>query len=72
METKETKTRLRREYTRGGSDQKMVNFRCDLENLEWLSQQPNKGRALNNLMAAARAAALASEAKPTLNTKKGG
>lgn len=47
--------RLRREYApRGQKSQKMVTFRLDLENEEWLARQPNKGRYINNLIAADR------------------
>lgn len=35
---------------RGTVTQKMVSFRCDDENIEWLEHQPNKGRYLNNLI----------------------
>ena len=39
---------------RGTVTQKMVTFRCDLENLEYLEGKPNKGRFLNDLLAEAR------------------
>lgn len=46
---------VRKHYAkRGESGQKMVTFRLDLENEEWLQQQPNKGRYINNLIAADR------------------
>ena len=51
---KEPKERQRKERTRGEVTQKMVNFRCDLENLEWLASQANKGRAINEAIAAYR------------------
>ena len=35
---------------KGTTTQKMVTFRCDLENVEYLERQPNKGRYLNNLI----------------------
>lgn len=35
---------------RGTITQKMVSFRCDYENFEWLNQMPNKGRYLNDLV----------------------
>jgi len=35
---------------RGTITQKMVSFRCDLDNFEWLNQMPNKGRYLNDLL----------------------
>lgn len=51
----EESERVRKVYAnRGERGQKMVNFRCDHENLEWLNQQPNKGRAINEAIAAAR------------------
>lgn len=37
--------------TRGVITQKMVTFRCDIENVEWLEHQPNKGRYINELIA---------------------
>lgn len=39
---------------RGVVTQKMVSFRCDVENLEWLDRQPNKGRVINDLISQAR------------------
>lgn len=39
---------------RGTVTQKMVNFRCDLNNLEYLETKSNKGRFLNQLLAEAR------------------
>lgn len=40
--------RVRKAYAaRGERDQKMVNFRCDLDNIEKLSRQSNKGRFIN-------------------------
>ena len=45
--------RLRKEYApKGERSQKMVTFRLDLENIEWLSHQQNKGRYINELIAA--------------------
>lgn len=35
---------------RGVITQKMVSFKLDLANLEWLQQQPNKGRYINELI----------------------
>lgn len=50
---KGTQGRLRRTYAkRGESNQKMVSFRLDNELATWLEQQPNKGRYINNLIAA--------------------
>lgn len=51
---KEPKERQRKVWTRGEVTQKMVNFRCDLDNVEWLAKQPNKGRAINEAIAAYR------------------
>ena len=45
--------RLRKAYAaRGERGQKMVNFRCDLDNIEKLSHQPNKGRFNNDAIRA--------------------
>ena len=35
---------------RGVITQKMMSFKVDLENIEWLQQQPNKGRYINELI----------------------
>lgn len=35
---------------RGVITQKMVSFKLDLDNLEWLDMQPNKGRYINALI----------------------
>lgn len=46
---------VRKQYSKNGErGQKMVTFRLDLENEDWLQQQPNKGRYINNLIAADR------------------
>ena len=43
--------RQRKEWKRGvGTTQKMVSFRADLEVVEILERQPNKGRLLNQLV----------------------
>ena len=43
--------RQRKEWQRGtGTTQKMVSFRADLEVVEILERQPNKGRLLNQLV----------------------
>lgn len=45
------KTRIKREYAmRGSSNQKMMSFRLDNENAEWLQKQANKGRYINELI----------------------
>ena len=45
--------RVRKAYApRGQRGQKMLNFRCDLDNWEKLSQQPNKGRFINDAIRA--------------------
>lgn len=36
--------------TRGVITQKMVSFKLDNDNLEWLQMQPNKGRYINALI----------------------
>lgn len=49
---KEEKPRIKREYAkRGSTNQKMMSFRLDNENQDWLLQQPNKGRYINELIA---------------------
>lgn len=46
---------VRKQYAKNGErGQKMATFRLDLENEDWLQQQPNKGRYINNLIAADR------------------
>lgn len=45
--------RVRKAYAaRGEREQKMVNFRCDLDNIEKLSRQSNKGRFINDAIRA--------------------
>ena len=47
--------RVRKVYSsRGCRSQKMVSFRCDDDNLEWLLQKGNKGRLINQLIQDAR------------------
>lgn len=36
--------------TRGVITQKMMSFKIDNDNLEWLQMQPNKGRYINALI----------------------
>lgn len=51
MTKKEEQQRMRRAYAaKGERNQKMMSFRVDNENLEWLEQQPNKGRYINELI----------------------
>ena len=45
------RTRLRKEYKRDEVTQKMMAFRVDLENAEWLKRFQNKGRYINDLIA---------------------
>ena len=48
----ESKERVRREYAkRGERNQKMMSFRVDLDNIEWLESRENKGRYINQLIA---------------------
>lgn len=56
MEQKETqRERVRKIPTPNGShSQKMMNFRLDLDLLDWLNTKPNKGRYLNDLIRADR------------------
>lgn len=43
--------RVRKAYAaRGTQEQKMFNFRCDIENWEWLQKQQYKGRYVNELI----------------------
>lgn len=52
----EPKERVRKEYSADGTrGQKMMAFRLDLENIEYLNTKLNKGRFINNLIAEARA-----------------
>lgn len=56
MKEKEPKERIRKEYAHaGGRSQKMMAFRLDLENIEFLNTKANKGRFINELIATARA-----------------
>lgn len=49
---KEEKERIRKAYApKGERSQKMMSFRVDNDVAEWLSQQPNKGRYINDLIA---------------------
>lgn len=49
---KEKKPRIRRPYAADGTrSQKMMSFRVDNENIQWLDSQVNKGRYINNLIA---------------------
>lgn len=48
---KEESDRIRKKYApRGTRSQARQGFLVDKENAEWLNQQPNKGRYLNNLI----------------------
>lgn len=50
------KERIRREYaSKGNRSQKMMAFRLDLENIDYLNTKANKGRFINELIATARA-----------------
>ena len=54
----EPKKQERRVYAEKGTrSQKMMTFRIDLENIEFLDKQINKGRYINDLIAQARAQA---------------
>ena len=44
------KERQRKQYRWGSITQKMMSFKIDLDLLERLQQEPNKGRLLNNLL----------------------
>lgn len=48
---KEEQERVRKAYSpKGERGQKPMSFRIDLENLEWLERQANKGRAINKAL----------------------
>lgn len=50
-ETSEAKERVRKAYSpKGERGQKMISFRLDNENVEWLNSKPNKGRYINDLI----------------------
>lgn len=52
IEKKDKKERVRKAYApKGERGQIMMSFRIDIENVEWLQQQPNKGRAVNAAIA---------------------
>lgn len=54
----EVKKQERRVYAEKGTrSQKMMTFRIDLENIEFLDKQMNKGRYINDLIAKSRAQA---------------
>ena len=46
----EQKERLRKEYAKNGSAQKMVTFRADVDVVAILANVANKGRLINNLV----------------------
>ena len=46
----EQKERLRKEYAKNGSAQKMMTFRADTDVVAILANVANKGRLLNNLV----------------------
>lgn len=50
MKQKEPKERQRKEYRWGSITQKMMSFKIDLDLLERLQLEPNKGRLINNLL----------------------
>lgn len=51
LKEKEERERVRKTYApKGETSQKMVTFRCDLENIDWLNRQVNKGRYINKLI----------------------
>lgn len=55
-ENQKEEGRTRREYaSKGSRSQKMMAFRLDLENIEYLNTKVNKGRFINELIATARA-----------------
>lgn len=57
LKEKEERERVRKAYSpKGETSQKMVTFRCDLENIKWLESKVNKGRYINDLIAKDRGA----------------
>lgn len=49
---KEKKETIRKDGKKKGvMTQKMMSFRCDLDNIEWLDSKVNKGRYINDLIA---------------------
>lgn len=46
----EQKERLRKEYAKNGSAQKMMTFRADVDVVAILANVANKGRLINNLV----------------------
>lgn len=61
QETKEPGS-IRKKYAPNGQrGQRPFNFRMDLENYEWISQKPNRGRYLNKLIEEDRIANQASQ-----------
>lgn len=54
MKKEESKERVKRVYAQKGqrNQDKSFTFRLDNEVAEWLYQQPNKGRYLNDLILA--------------------
>lgn len=51
METTKTE---KKKSPKAGRTQKMMTFRADNENVEWLNTKPNKGRYINDLIKADR------------------
>lgn len=52
MRKNEERERVRKAYApKGERGQIMMSFRIDVENVEWLQRQPNKGRAVNAAIA---------------------
>lgn len=50
-EEKEIKERSRKEYSKHGTrSQKMMSFRLDNDLEDWIKNQSNKGRYINNLI----------------------
>lgn len=57
--------RVRKTYAPAGTiTQKMMSFKLDLDNVEWLNRQTNKGRYINNLIKADRQQQHTLEAQP--------
>lgn len=54
-EKKNTQVGTRRLYSaKGERGQRMMSFRLDVDNIEYLNTKPNKGRFINDLISKAR------------------
>lgn len=49
---KQDAVRIKKEWKHGVRTQKMMSFKIDLDLIEYLNTKPNKGRYINELIAA--------------------